>query len=258
MQLPFQLLVKGKEVLGVAHIPLQHKDDICVYILCYGLNGHRVDEHRMGYKLGIIGESTNNPVFRFDYRNAGVSAGSFEDSSLKDREEDVLRVIAFVKSCYPNSKISLVGYSDGAKVAAAVAEKSKDVTALVLWNPIMAVPDNDSDCEPVSSTNTTKFVLHPVSKKPVASIYGLWFGTKLLTELKNDTTYSKLASATYPLLCVFGEKDLHTQNIREAIISDSQFMAHTEICIIPEAGHTFNGYEQDLHVIEKTLRWQNE
>lgn len=76
-------------------------------------------------------------VLRMDYTGIGDSAGSLQDVQSLDRwTDDVLLGIDRVKELSGAGTVMLVGLRMGALIAARVAQQSKDVNSLVLWEPI--------------------------------------------------------------------------------------------------------------------------
>lgn len=77
-------------------------------------------------------------VLRFDYRGIGDSAGNNEQTtSPRQWDQDVLTAIDFAKTETDCRNVMLLGVRYGASVAASVASKCDDVSALILWEPVI-------------------------------------------------------------------------------------------------------------------------
>ena len=100
MRIPIQFKSNEDLILGIFHVANHQLDIPIVLVMCYGMNGNRVIQHRMAVKLGESLEKKGVNLVRFDYRNVGVSDGSFEKTSIKERIDDILNVCKYVKACF--------------------------------------------------------------------------------------------------------------------------------------------------------------
>ena len=109
-----------------------------VVILITGSGPQNRDEELLGHKpfLIISDHLTKNGigVLRFDDRGVGQSTGDFKTATSADFATDVESAIAYLKTRKEinNSKIGLVGHSEGGLIAPLVASQSKDVSFIVL------------------------------------------------------------------------------------------------------------------------------
>ena len=140
MRVPFQINSINKSLLGIFHISENQCAKRIVLVMCYGLNGNRVEQHRMSVKFGEECEKKGVNLVRFDYTDVGVSEGCFEESRLSDRVQNVIDVILYVKGCFNEAiDIYLIGFSDGAKIAANSMEQMPECKGVILWNPIINI-----------------------------------------------------------------------------------------------------------------------
>lgn len=249
MKIPFQINSCGRIILGILHAAQIQNEIPLVVIMCYGLNGNRVEQHRMSVKLGEICELNSINLIRFDYVNTGISEGDFFFSNTLERIKNVIDVYTFIKGCF-NSKIHvyLVGFSDGAKIAIQAKEYIIDFCGFILWNPMMRI----SGVAESASNRTNKLLFHKRFKKPYKALFGVCLNMGLVREIENDETIAALDDKINQLL-IFGEQDRYTKNIREYI--ESKRLANTCIKVISNAGHLFNSVDSERQVNEYTVAW---
>lgn len=139
MQIPIHILKKSKCIAGIMHIPDVRVQGTPIVILCYGLNGNRVENERLLVKAGKEFMDAGIVFVRFDYIGLGVSDGEFWEVSNTSKVEDVLAVINYIKGCFQEEtyNIFLLGFSDGAKIANIVANLSDEVKGLANWSPVL-------------------------------------------------------------------------------------------------------------------------
>src|SRR5690554_656776 len=216
MRIPFQINSDGNELLGILHIANRQQEIPVVIITCYGLNGTRVEQHRMSVKFGEMCEGNAINLIRFDYTNVGVSEGDFFFTTISERIRNIVDVYSFIKGCF-NCEISvfLIGFSDGAKIAIQAKEYIEDFEGLICWNPIINVPQ----VLETSSAETTikeKLKIHKKYRKPYKQLFGVALNTNIIKEIETDISVDKLDNG-YKKLFVFGEKDRFTKHIRAFI-----------------------------------------
>ena len=139
MEIPVSVFIKGKSLQGILNIPDRQKNKPVVVIMCYGFNGDRVEQHRMSVTMGRTFEKAGINFCRFDFRNQGLSEGSFDDFLLSEKQEDITEIIEYLKACFRSSDISfyLIGFSNGCKVAIDAMVENNDIDGIILWNPIL-------------------------------------------------------------------------------------------------------------------------
>ena len=239
MRFPYQISIHDQIVLGIAHIPYATNDEANIVIMCYGLNGHRVEQHRLSVELGDCLAEHGFLFLRTDYRNLGLSDGTFENSTLKQRSEDIIEIINYFESCcFPTPlNVTLIGFSDGGKTIVDIASKISCVKQLIYLNPILALPVNNNN-RTTSITNPVRFQLHPKFSKPMRPFYGTWLNLEILRELNTDNTYNRISSLTQKQYFIFGTNDKYTREIRCAI--ENMRNNNIKIAYVQDAGHVFS------------------
>jgi pimeloyl-ACP methyl ester carboxylesterase len=101
------------------------------------LRAHR-SVRQLALNLGAAGFHT----LRFDYFGTGDSAGDVRDGDLKGWRADIETALEELKDMTGATQVTVVGLRLGATLAAEVAvRRSKDVSGLVLWDPVVSGAD---------------------------------------------------------------------------------------------------------------------
>mgnify|MGYP000847426105 CR=1 FL=1 len=254
MHIPFQFEVKGKLILGMFHTANQQRQIPVVLIMCYGLNGNRVVQHRISVKLGEISENEGINLIRFDYRNVGVSEGRFEQSNIEDRVDDIIEVCKYAKSCFYDQaiKIVLIGFSDGARNALQVT-KTFDIDGLILWNPIFNVPQKS---DATIDSNKKKLILHPLYKTPIKKLLGVGLSLDMIKQIESEDALISLRKYENNILLLFGDNDALTKNVRFQLTTTGLInKSNVDYVIIKNADHLFNRSTYVNEVFDATTDW---
>lgn len=249
MRMPFQIPVEQDHIMGIINIP-ENGIKKHIVIMCYGFNGYRSDVHRIAVKLGDYLELKSIPLVRFDYRGQGLSEGEMNDVTLESRVNDVCSVIQFVQGCFNDEhvKITLIGFSDGARIASLVAN-TIDVQNVILWNPIFETK-NSSYSQKENGRKKNNMFRNAKSGKWSYQYYGLPVSIGYLNELVNGDSLSCLINSTCNKFCIWGENDRFTKETRDDLI---HLFNKTEL--VPLSGHLFFGKENENLVFEKTYNF---
>lgn len=252
MQVPIQLYHKGRQILGMIHVPMRRAKGSPLVLMNYGMNGDRVDNHRLSVLFARHANEAGITVVRFDYSGCGVSTEEFWETSLTEKTSDTLAVIDFIKGCFPAEDFNLImlGYSDGIRILNKIARLRKEVKAVCVWNPIIR-----------SMTGTfkaagKKMAIEPITKKLVFPIFGLYMGIDYLKEANEDMMIEEIMELNMPKLFVFGTGDTHTLGLQHEL---DEFALPADACIekIDGANHLFSRVEWSAQVIKLTTDWVN-
>jgi len=255
MRIPIQFKSNEDLILGIFHVANHQLDIPIVLVMCYGMNGNRVIQHRMAVKLGESLEKKGVNLVRFDYRNVGVSDGSFEKTSIKERIDDTLNVCKYVKACFYDKKIKivLIGFSDGARNVLNIAE-NKIVDGIILWNPIFNIISGNNKVN--TNMNSRKLSLHPLYRKPIKKLLGVAINLELIREIEAENVIEIFEKIDKQVLVIFGEDDELTKDIRKYLFYKGLMdKKNISSFIIKKANHLFNESEQVEEVFEVTIEW---
>lgn len=193
-----------------------------VAILITGSGPQNRDEEISGHKpFLIIADHLTKmgiAVLRFDDRGVGQSTGEFKTATTADFASDVASAIKYVKSRKEinESKIGLIGHSEGGMVAPLVASESEDVSFMVM----LAGPGIDlvklmlmqqellAKAYGISEADINEIIL-PVHNEAYHMIITYSDGTALKAKLKDliDESYDKI-------------KEVYDKSSADAMISD--------------------------------------
>ena len=109
-----------------------------VFVFCHPFAEEKLWTHRVYVNMARELCQRGYAVLRFDYMGNGDSDGVFEDSTVKTNIADINAAIEYVKTKYDSlDEINLLGLRLGATYACHVALQRKDISQLILWDPIL-------------------------------------------------------------------------------------------------------------------------
>jgi len=110
-------------------------------ILCYPFGQEYIRSHRAFKLLSTRLYNRGYPVLRFDYYGTGDSKGEENGVNLSLWQNNIQSAIKELKVRASLNSITLIGLRLGASLALLVAMERKDVTGVVLWDPIIKGED---------------------------------------------------------------------------------------------------------------------
>lgn len=236
---------ENRYISGVINEPNNKKK--AAVIMCYGMNGNRVCQHRIGVKLERELEKAEISLVRFDYENIGTSSGFFEASDIKQRIDNLEKVYCYIKEVLDYKKIYLLGFSDGARNVISLNQRI-ECDGIILWNPILGGNSENS-----GSNSMTKMIMHPLYKVAVKELLGVGMNVNMLIQLKGDNTINEIENISIKCIAIFGTADELSKEVRvyfEKIIKDN-----CTIVYINKADHLFNREQWEKKVILETSNW---
>ena len=247
MQIPIQVDAQGKILLGMLHLPRRRKQGSPLVMLNFGLNGDRVDNHRLSVLFAKRAVEAGFCVLRFDYAGCGLSDGEFHKVSLASKAADTVSMLLFTTSCFVDEECSimLLGYSDGIRVIDYVLRKYSGINAVVAWNPVVR-----SMSSTFKSSIKRKIAVDPTTKKLVYPLFGVYMGLDYLREANEDMALEEFISRPLPKLFVFGTGDFQKQ--ARQLSEEDPLLEYLEI---EDANHLFSRDKWSKEVVEKTISW---
>ncbi|MEQ9546522.1 MAG: alpha/beta fold hydrolase [Marinobacter sp.] len=122
-------------LLGVFH-PRQSTNRNEAVVLCNPFGQEYLRAHKSMRRLAINLSHLGYSVLRFDYRGTGDSAGDLTGVTADHWADDVEHAIQEAMDMAAVPKVALIGLRLGALLAAKAATNNKQVSRLVLWDPI--------------------------------------------------------------------------------------------------------------------------
>lgn len=256
MRIPFEVLNNRKRIMGIMHLPVCFSETNTFVILCYGMNGNRVEANRLFVKEADYLKKWGIAFVRFDFSGLGMSDGDFFEANLDTKVSDVVSVINYIKNCCINEKcrIVLMGISDGAKVInKIVIEKKAEVDDIILLNPVLVHGEenvNEGDIESRKKP-VVPIVRHPVLGKQAILREGQFFSPKHMKQCSIDQNIFDVTSKN--VICFFSAQDDLSLPTRKKMEKVSCIIKEIDSC-----SHVFaEGAAQHI-LFEETYKWLSE
>ncbi|MFA5926044.1 MAG: alpha/beta hydrolase [Parcubacteria group bacterium] len=234
----------GLKLCGVLSNPA---DDVSrpIMILCHGFT--RSKDTRTYPILEKLINEKNIATFRFDFFGHGESEGKFEDITISEGVDDILRAIDYLKSL-GYSKMGLFGSSFGGAASIIAASKTKDLSLLALKSPVADYMERE-----IGKGN--KKELEEWKNKG----YKDYFDSKgnkfklnytFFEDFKNNDGYKAGKNISIPTLIVHGDAD--TSVPIEQSDKLVEILPNGKLEIIPGADHHYSNpehYQKHLDLI---------
>lgn len=252
MQVPIQIEEQGRTILGMLHAPPERARGGPLILLNYGLNGDRVDNHRLSILLAKRANAAGVSVLRFDYSGCGLSDSEFHEASIGTKVADTMAMIDFVKGCFHDEvqRIVLLGYSDGIRVIHHVLRQRTDISAICAWNPIIR-----SMTQTFRPSKKNRMAIEPTTRKLVFPLFGVYLGVDYLREANEHLDVTDILDQDIPKLFVFGTGDVHTLGFQQELASLRRVRSDFDLHGIEGANHLFNRVAWSEELVKKTVDW---
>lgn len=133
----FTLGEEGRRIFGICEYPSSGKSFPTV-LMFHGFTGEHIVSTfkfpRLSRRLVERGIAT----IRFDFRGSGDSEGEFDEMSPLTELRDAEEVFEFAQTLeWCSGKFGVIGYSLGGMVASIFAGRHPEISALLLWSPVI-------------------------------------------------------------------------------------------------------------------------
>lgn len=243
----FELVVCGKKIFGVLHLPKNNRSPVPYVMMLHGFGGTRTGRHRYLVLLSEALSTLGIASIRFDFRGAGDSEGDLSEQTVLTQLEDCYEIHKFAKTLpeLDEQRFGLFGRSFGGYIATLSASKILP-QALAL-----AVPFGGWLYQKENS---------PIQYSAAISGYtfmGAPIASALIEEVKAISLPEELAKLlTIPLLHIHAEKDQIVTNIDCSVYKASRMEGSvSEFISYPSSDHEFNHYQERLHSIQKIAQF---
>jgi pimeloyl-ACP methyl ester carboxylesterase len=126
-------------------------------VICYPLAREYLLAHQTLRYLARLLAGAGHHVLRFDYFGTGDSAGEFEEAGLERWIADIHTAIEELRDVGRVGQVTLLGLRFGGTLAAMAARGRRDVSGLVLWNPVIDGADYLAELDaPVGAATTRR------------------------------------------------------------------------------------------------------
>lgn len=126
-----------RQLYGVLHESQTYAQREHGIVLCYPFGNEYPRSHRAFRQLALQLARQGFPVLRFDYGGTGDSVGEPTGNGLLDWRLDIAAAVTELIERTGVERICIAGLRLGASLAMQVAQVRDDVSALILWEPIV-------------------------------------------------------------------------------------------------------------------------
>jgi uncharacterized protein len=135
--LPCFFGMPARQLFGVYEGPPADSPAARGVVLCYPYGRDYVAAYRAFGVLAARLAGVGFHVLRFDHCGTGDSWGEPDDASIRQRIDDILTAVDWLRASYGAAGVSLVGLRLGASLATLAAAECGRVERLVLWEPVI-------------------------------------------------------------------------------------------------------------------------
>lgn len=232
---------KGDKIVGV----LSSVDDKSrpLIISCHGLSSTKDSKTAIAFQDRL--NKNNISTFRFDFFAHGESEGKFEDLTISEAVNNVLKAIALFKD-KGYTKIGLIGSSFGGIASIMAASQSRDLFVLALKCPVSNY--YEKRLNELGEDGLKQWKEHGYQEYLSGDGRTLRLSYEFLEDSKKNNGYKAAKHIKIPAIIVHGDKDYVVpieQSKKTAIAMD--------YCILEEvsgAGHRFKEPEEFNQMID--------
>jgi alpha/beta superfamily hydrolase len=124
----------GADLYGVLYHARDEKKGAIV--VCSPEGDERIWSQRVLVNFSRLLAAHGYSVLRFDYMGQGESEGTYEESTISTRREDVESAIGFLLERTRSAQAGLLGLRLGGAIACLAASRNSSVNSLALWEPV--------------------------------------------------------------------------------------------------------------------------
>lgn len=180
-------------------------------ILCAPLGQEYMRSHRAMRQLATMLSRLGVPVLRFDYHGTGDSAGELVDVTPTQWIEDINLAVDELKDTANVATVSIIGLRLGCLVATHACKDRKDVTRLILWDPVVSGAAYISELKTVIDEQPENKLSNFIAADGSLHFNGFAMSPAFQTDLQQlDLGDSYPANVESVLQIVSHESDLYT------------------------------------------------
>jgi uncharacterized protein len=208
-----------------------------IMILCHGFT--RSKDTRTYPILEKLINEKNIATLRFDFFGHGESEGKFEDTTISEGVDDILRAIEYLKSL-GYSKIGLFGSSFGGTASIIASSKTSDLDILVLRSPISNYLERELSRSPAKQLEEWKKKGYKDYFDTLGNKYKLNY--TFFEDFSKNDCYQAAKKIEIPTLIIHGDADISVpiEQSRKLV----EILPNGKLEIIPGATHYYSDPEQ--------------
>lgn len=230
--------------------PSENKDKLIV-ILCHGLSLSK--DSRVTIDLYERLKELKISTFRFDFYGHGESEGKFEDITLSEAIDDILKAIEYLKSL-GYKKIGLFGMSFGGYASLITASLSKNIVSLGLMCPVSNYLGNiilERSKESIKNWEQIGFIYYTSMLKGKQRL-----NYSLYQDSKKYDGWESSRNIKIPVLVVHGNSDKNVPIEQSRRLCS--LLSNRKFKIIKGADHSFSKEEHYKEALDLFVKWFKE
>ncbi|MDN5277382.1 MAG: uncharacterized protein PWR01_1347 [Clostridiales bacterium] len=252
MQKAVELHKNGMTLRGMLHKPEGVSEKLPMALIFHGFTGNKMEPHFIFVKLSRRLEQAGIASLRFDFLGSGESDGEFKDMTLSGELDDAEAILEYAKNLefVDRGKIFAVGLSMGGAVASMLAGRHpQDIAALCLWAPAGNMGQLIQErIKQIQAAGVD------ISSMEYFDLGGNLVGKAFVEDVQSLDIFNIAAPYDKRVLILHGDRDeavpLKTSYRYLEIYGD-----RAKLHVIQGADHTFNKWEWEQEVIEKTVEF---
>lgn len=217
---------KSNRLCGILSNPSGDKSRPII-IFCHGFNSGKDSNTNTALKINL--DKYKIASFRFDFFGHGESEGDFEDLTVSEATDDILKAVELLKNI-GFTKIGLMGSSFGGLAAAMAAAKTKGLYLLALKCPVSSYLEFAEYANPMLIDEwRKKGINYRENKKLKFSFY---------EDVKKNVAYEVAHKINVPVFIVHGDSDADVPIDQSKKLS--KLIPNCQLKIIVGASHRFD------------------
>jgi dipeptidyl aminopeptidase/acylaminoacyl peptidase len=245
-EIPLTFKCENQQIVGMLHLP-KKKGKITLIVLVHGWSANKLGTWNAFFVKAAREFSKKYAVLRFDFRGSGDSEGKFEDQTITSMLKDLDAVITQISEKFSevdNTKVCLIGHSQGAYVSFLHATRDKRIKCLVSWMGRL------SDLKNFWS----KVWFEEFYRKGYLEEWGYKISKKYVEDSLKYSLEKEVNKIKVPTLFIYGEKD-DIVPPSEGLKFYKKIKAIKKIAILENLDHYFTGELIQRKIIKTTLGW---
>jgi len=241
--------VKKFQIKGIHCTYYPADNSIGTAVICHGFASSQQSSSAIAFKQALhdIGLS----VITFDFYGHGKSKGDFKQLTMSKCIDNTNDVINYIKHSFSVNKIVLLGYSYGGLIATVVAATRRDISALLLINPLSDYQEKerllgrDSILSEWANTGTRSYT---INEKQLMLAYDFF------TDSQKYSSYTSLPDVKADVLLIHSEKDEMVPLYQSTKLSK---LSGINLIILPNGDHrlrTIGSHQKVAELIRNFIK----
>lgn len=221
--------------------PSSNTHKIPVVVLLHGTASQKNEVGGLYQRLAVYLAEKGYASLRIDFAGTGDSPVDYRFYNLTSAQKDASAALNYLATQpqFDRDRMGLIGFSQGGLIAQLVAQQDARVKAMVTWssvggNGIDVFKFMFDEYYPEAQKNGFAIVKFPWRAQP------LNFGLQWFSEIKSNTSLSKMSSYKGKLLCIAGSSDTLVPSESSSKIMNAAGSSDATLVVIKGADHIFN------------------